>query len=118
MISDSLLDFSSWEPIFKGVASNRRKKALIRYLSQANYCNTVIYDAFKKGGMTAVPILEGQYDLAFMLWGKTPELLNPDAEIELNQYYFFCIEPSILKVLIQYSKYYERQYHKYNKPQI
>jgi hypothetical protein len=50
--------------------------------------------------MTAVPILEGQYDLAFMLWGKTPELLNPDAEIELNQYYFFCIEPSILKVLI------------------
>lgn len=118
MSNESLFDMASWEPIFKGVASNRRKKALIRYLSKSNYCNTVIYDAFQKGGMTAVPIIEGQYDLAFMLWGKTPELLNPDAEIELNQSYFFCIEPSILKVLIQYSKYYEKQYKKNNKPQI
>ena len=116
-VTTGQFDLATWEPLFKGIASRKKKRALIRYLAKPNYCNLVIYTAFQQGGMTTVIIDEEHTDLTFMLWGKTPELLDPDATIELNRSYYFYIEPTILKVLMQYSNYYEKHFKKNYKPQ-
>lgn len=106
-------DFTNTELIekaVKGLLTRRQKRALVRYLSKPNRCSDIIYAAYQRGGLIRTSFFQNSDDTAFMLWGK---VLDLDLEnFDQNASYQFSIEPTVLKILFYYNRYYEKQYHK------
>ena len=122
METKSTFDVNSFVELLINKAKTRREqRRLVKYLSISNATNRLIYRAFRNGGATMVYMPNNKItNYSFLLWGVAPTLIETDIDNDqecLSGMHPFMLRPSILSILMQNKRYYEKCFKKNNKPQ-